>query len=220
MTTRRFLMIGMSAFMAYNSALARPSVLGVVMGAKRVHLNSVAVTAGTTVYDGDRFTTEAGGWLRVQSGAAILEVAEESVINVRNSANGAQNMEVELCKGRLVFSAAPAASLNVIAREASIRPASDTRTVARITVTGPKELRIRASRGALQFSYRGETETIAGGRLYRVILDPSDSDGKNQDPPAPHRQSKAFKFIIIGEAAAVVGLGIYEWREPESPDRP
>lgn len=173
MTTRRFLMIAMSAFMAYNSALARPSVLGVVMEAKRVHLNSVAVTAGTTVYDGDRFTTEAGGWLRVQSGAAILELAEESVINVRNSGNGAQSMEVELGKGTLVFSASPAASLNVIAREASIRPASDTRTVAQITITGPKELGIRASRGALQFSYRGETETIAGGRFYRSDLRPS-----------------------------------------------
>jgi hypothetical protein len=111
-----------------------------------------------------------GGMLRLGSGTAGLELAEASAICVQNPPNGTQGMEVQLDKGTLVFSSERAASLNVIAREARIRPAADTRTFAQITVTGPKELVIRARRGALQFSYRRETETLAEGRSYRVIL--------------------------------------------------
>jgi len=129
-------------------------------------------------------------------------------------------MEVEHANGTLVFSTTRAASLNVIARETSIRPVADTRTVAQITVTGPKELRICARRGALQFSYRGGTETIAEGKCYRVILDPPNNSPEEKEPIPPGHWPKGFKIVIIGEAAAVVALGIHELLESESPDRP
>lgn len=220
MIIRRFLIIVMSAFVVCNPALARSSVLGVVVTANRVHLNTSTVTPGATVYDGDQFSTEAGGALRVRSSTAMLELGEESTVNMRNSANGAHGLEVELDKGTLVFSTARAASLNVIALKAIIRAATDTRTFTRITVTGPKKLRICASRGALQFSYRGETQTMAEGRTYLVILDQPDDTPNGKEPPPPARPPKAFTIVIISEAAAIVGLGIYELREPESPDRP
>ena len=219
MTFRHSLSLAMAGFLTLSSLPARPSVLGVVLAAKHVHLNTTAVTVGATVYDGDRFSTETGGMLRMRSGTTGLELAEASVISVQNPPNGVQGMEVELDKGTLVFSAARAASLNVIAREASIRPVADTRTVAQITVTGPKELRVCARRGALQFSYRGETETLAEGKSYRVILDQPDN-GPKEEPPPQAKLPKGFRIVIIGEAAAVVALGIYELREPESPDRP
>ena len=158
MTFRHSLALAMAAFLTLSSLPARPAVLGVVVAADRAHLNTTGVTAGATIYDGDRFSTEAGGSLRVRIGAAMLELAGASVVSVRNRTNSAQGMEVELDNGTLVFSSARAASLNVIARETSIRPAADTRTVAQIIVTGRKELRICARRGAVQFSYRGETE--------------------------------------------------------------
>lgn len=219
MTFRHSLSLAMAGFLTLSSLPAKSSVLGVVLAAKRVHLNTTAVTVGATVYDGDRFSTETGGMLRLRSGTAGLELAEESIVSVRNRANGTQGMEVELSKGTLAFSTGQAASLNVIAREASIRPAADTRTVAQITVIGPKELRIRARRGALQFSYCGETETLAEGKSYRVILDPP-NNGPKEEPLPQAKLPKGFRIVIIGEAAAVVALGIYELREPESPDRP
>lgn len=220
MTFRHSLSLAMAGFLTLSSLPARPSVLGVVLAAKRVHLNTTAVTVGTTVYDGDRFSTGTGGMLRMRSGTAGLELAEESVVTVRNPVDATQGMEVELSKGTLAFSTGQAASLNVIAREASICPAADTRTVAQITVTGPKELVIRARLGALQFSYRGETETLAEGKSYRLILDSPEENPEQGARPAPIRWPKGFKIVIIGEAAAVVALGIYELRESESPDRP
>lgn len=220
MTFRHSVALSMAGFLAWSSLAATPSVLGVVLAAKRVHLNTTAVTVGATVYDGDRFSTETGGMLQLRSGMAMVELAGESVASVQNPPNGAQGVEVELGKGTLVFSTAQAASLNVIALKASIRAAADTRTFAQITVTGPTELRIRAQRGALQFYYRGETETMAEGKTYRVILDPPDDAPNDKNPPPPARPPKAFKIVIIGEAAAAIALGIYESREPESPDRP
>jgi hypothetical protein len=220
MIIRRFLTLVMAGFLTLGSLAAGPTVLGVAVAANRVHLNTTTVTTGATVYDGDRFFTEAGGLLRVQSGPAILELAEASAACVRKQAKGAQGLEAELGKGTLAFSAVRADSLNVIALGANIRPAADTRTVARITVTGPRELRISARRGALQFSYRGETETLAEGRCYGVLLDSPEENSKKDGHLAPIRWPKAFKIVIIGEAAAVVALGIYEWRESVSPDRP
>lgn len=220
MTFRHFLALTMAGFFTLSSLPAKPSVLGVVDAAVRVHLNTTAVTAGSTVYDGDRFSTEAGGWLRVRSGTAILELAEASVVSVRNQADGAQGMDVELGEGTLSFGTARAASLNVNARKASIRTVADTRTVAQISVTGTKELRICARRGALQFSYRGETEPMAEGKCYQAILDPAEENPKRNEPPQPKRLPKGFKIVITSEGAAVIALGIYEFLEPESPDRP
>ena len=219
MTFRHPLSLAMAGFLTLSSLPGRPSVLGVVLAAKHVRLNPTTVAVGATVYDGDRFSTETGGMLRLRSGTAGLELAEASVIRVQNPPNGVQGMEVELDKGTLVFSRERIGSLGVIAREASIRPSADTRTAAQITVTGAKELCIRARRGALQFSYRGETETLAEGKSYRLTLDPPNNSSK-EDPLPPTKLPKAFKIVIIGEAAAVVALGIYELRESESPDRP
>lgn len=220
MTFRHSLGLAMAGFLTLSSLPARPSVLGVVISAKRAHLNTSAVTTGATVYDGDWFSTETGGMLQLRSGMATLELAGESAASVRNPPNGAQGVEVELGKGTLVFSTARGVSLNVTALKASIRAATDIRTFTRITVTGTKELRICASRGALHFSYRGETETIAEGKCYRVILDPPDDTPDEKKPALPTRASKAFKIVIVSEGAAVIALGIYELREPESPDRP
>lgn len=77
------------------------------------------------------------------------KLVEASVAVVRNQASGVQGIEANLQNGTVVFGSERVASLGVIAREAGIRPADDIRTVVKISVAGPKELRIRARRGAL-----------------------------------------------------------------------
>jgi hypothetical protein len=111
MTFRHSLALTMTAFLTLSSLAARPAVLGVVVAADRVHLNTTAVTAGATVYEGDQFSTEAKGLLRVRIGTAMLELAEASVVSVRNRANSTQGMEVELANGTLVSSTTRTASL-------------------------------------------------------------------------------------------------------------
>lgn len=217
MTFRHSLAFAIAGFLTLSSVPAKPALLGVVMAAKLVHLNTTVVTAGATIFDGDRFSTETGGMLRLRSGTAIIELGEESAVSFRSPPADAQSVEVRLDKGRLVFSAVRAASIEIIACEARVRPSKDGRTVAQVKVTGPSELRIDARRGALQFSFRGETEKLTEGRSYRVILDPPNNSPTEKGPVHP---PKGFKIVLIGEGAAVVALGIYELREPESPDRP
>ena len=92
-----------------------------------------------------------------------------------------------------------------------------------MSVTGPKELRIYAQRGPLQFSYRGETETIAEGAAYRVILDPPEDDPKKKVAPKASRKGKAFLFLATGGGAAAAPVILYEnhgHKKMESPDRP
>src|SRR4029077_8524444 len=89
-----------------------------------------------------------------------------------------------------------------------IQPAANAASVAHIRVVNPKELRIYAQRGALEFSYHGESELIPEGAAYRVLLDPSDKElaafsdsgeaGKNAGKPHT-------KFLLLAIAIAAGG---------------
>ena len=224
MTFHQLLAIAMALFLAGNSASGRPAVLGVVVQAHRAHVNTSAVSDGATIYNGDQFSTEAGGTLRLRGEAAALDLAEESKVQLRRTGNSAQEIEVELIKGNLAFSAECPTAVEIVAREARIRPVAEARTLAQVNVIGPKELHIYARRGALRFLYRGESEMIAEGESYRVILDPAEDAPKTKKAAKPARQRKAFLLVVIGGGAAGAGVIAYEkhhhHKPAESPDRP
>ena len=224
MTPRHFLALEMAGFVALNSGVPMPTVMGVVAVAERAHLNASAVSEGTTVYDGDRLSTEPGGMLRLRGEGAALDLGEESTVVVRGKENGAQGTEVELSRGTLLFSTMHAGALEITARGAHVGPIADARTAAQVSITGPKELCIYARRGSLQLSYREESETIAEGTAYRVILDPADDDVQKKEP-VKQRRRKAFLLIAIaggaaGGAAALLTHENHGHRQMESPDRP
>ena len=217
--------LAMAGFLTWSFGPARPTVLGVVVEADRAHLNTIAVTDGATVYDGDCFSTEAGGMLFMQSHAAMLELAEESVATVRGKAISAQGTEAELSQGTLVFKAERSTAVEVVAKEARIRPVSETRTIGQVSVLEPNELRVYARRGSLQLLYRGEAETIAEGESYRVILDPSDDDAKRKGAVKAARVRKTFLLVAItgaiaGAATAAALRENHGHKKMESPDRP
>ena len=226
MTLRFLLTLHMVFLLAGTPSPGRPAVLGVVVEAYRAHLGGSAVSPGATVYDGDHFSTEEGGALRLRCKAALLELAEKSVALVRHAEGGAQGLgaEAELAQGTLVFSTARAGELEIEAREARIRPAGNGRTVAQVSVIGPKELHIYARRGAVLFSYQGESKTIAEGESYEVILDPpEDGSEKRQTTQKGGRPPKAFLLVAGGAGAAAAAVILYknhEHKEMESPDRP
>jgi hypothetical protein len=224
MTLRFLLTLQMVFLLLGPSSPGRPPVLGVVVEAYRAYLGSGAVSPGATVYDGDHFSTEKGGALRLRCNAALLDLAEKSVALVRHAEDGTPGLEAGLLQGTLVFSTARPGDLEIEAREARIRPAGNGRTVAQVSVIGPKELHIYARRGAVLFSYRGESKTITEGESYEVILDPpEDGSEKKQTTPNAGRPPKAFLLVAGGAGAAAAAVIVYEKHKHEgmeSPDRP
>ena len=170
------------------------------------------------------FQPKAGGMLLLRGEATTLELSEESAVIVRSGANGAQSMEAELGRGTLVFSATRAAAVEIAAEGGLIRPAEDARTVGQVSIISPKELRVYARRGSLQFSYKGETRTIAEGESYRVILGPPGDARSSKGGSRSATRRKAFLFVAIGSGAALAGAMIFEHpshKHPvESPDHP
>ena len=93
-----------------------------------------------------------------------------------------------------------------------------------MSAIGPKELHLYARRGALLFSYRGESKTIAEGESYEVMLDPTeDGSEKKQSAQKSSRPPKAFLLVAGGGGAAAAAVILYErhkHKDVESPDHP
>jgi|SRR5215467_9609564 len=74
MPLRQILVFSMTILLAYSPAPARSSVLGVVIEAERAHVHTTAVTAGATIYDGDRYSTDERGAQLLRAGTSMLEL--------------------------------------------------------------------------------------------------------------------------------------------------
>jgi len=204
---------------------AGSSPLGVVTQAAGANINSSGVSAGATVFDGDYFTTTATGLVRVRAGAAQFYLAAQSNVKLRAASGGTL---AQLVAGTLVFSSAKVDAMDVEVAQAHIRPASDQPTVAQISVAGPKEIDIRATRGSLQFLYKGESKIIPEGSAYRFVLDPpedmafpAEASRAFPDQGVPKKQgrpNRKFLYFIIGAAGVVTYIAIDE--ALESPSKP
>jgi hypothetical protein len=186
-------------------------------------LGEGAASDGSTIYDGDRLSTEAGGVLRITALAVTLQLNAQSTLLLRQPATPEGNIVADLSSGTLVFSVARAGNIVVVADDALVRPTATAPTTAQIRAVNPKELRIYAQRGALEFSYHGESAVIAEGAAYRVLLDPSEKElgvtSESEDArKKPPKLRPKFLLLAIGVAASVAIPMLTH--NIESPDRP
>lgn len=136
-------------------------------------------------------------------------------------ANAAEQVEAALTAGTIVFSTAQAKAMQVRAQEALTRPVGDVLTIGQVSIVGPTELRVYARRGDLLFSYGGETEIIAQGKAYRVVLDKPDDDSKKErTAKKAARRRKAFILIAVGSGVGAIVVPPLIHELIESPDRP
>jgi hypothetical protein len=192
--------------------------LGIVTQASRAYFKATGVSTGATIYDGDGLSTDAEGALQFRSPAALVYLLGSSGVTLRGLPNGTQ---AQLQTGTLVFSTAKAAGMEIIADGAIIRPAADGSTVAQVTIVGPKELQIRTRRGALQFSYAGETEKLAEAASYRILLEQPDATPLPQSQRGPVKaghENRFFKIVVIVAIGWTTEWALHEVFE--SPDRP
>ena len=199
----------------------------------RARVGSSSISAGATLFGGDRLLTDDTGSVQLRTGAARVLLAGGSTIVL---ARDALLPEASLTRGTAVLAAANSAfALRV--GEMVIRPAADKPTVAQVTVVGARRLLVTSRRGSLTVSVDDDVRLIPEGMSYRIVLRPSDAEpaattASSQDSPSPGNTSEGghprgrtrksgrnlflWRLIPLPPFIAIIAL----WEALESPDRP
>jgi hypothetical protein len=222
--TQRLLAIAMSSLLAGIPGGAKPEVLGIIVVAEGASLSGGSASEGTSVYDGDRLSTEPGGALQLRSGGITLALSGASSVIVRTNASGAgKEFDAELASGTVTLSVAAEAAAEIEALGARIRPVTNGRIIVQVRIAGAKKLLVSARRGSVQVFYGEESEMILEGKSYYVLLDPEDGDNsKELSAKKAGKRGGALVLIAVAVAAAVVGTSIPMAlrQQYESPDKP
>lgn len=219
------LSLSMACVPVWGASTPVVTPLGTVIAADRAHVGGAAADVGTTVYGGDRLSTELQGSLQVRAGAARLLLLGASAAIVNDSAG---SPSAKLLLGTATFSTGNAHAFALFASSAIIRPESDMPTIGQVTLVSEKELLVSARRGGLTVTVEDEVQLIPQGSSFRVLLNSAEpaqgpeGAGSGRGPTTRNGPLKAgrSRFLII----ATVLMGAATWfavsEALESPDRP
>src|SRR6202048_304647 len=203
---------------------------GTVVAAEGANVGGGNLSAGTTVFSGDKLFTSGIGSVQVRAGAARLLLSSDSAAVLGKDEI---SPAASLTRGTAVFSTATSKAFVMHVGSMAIRPGTDNPTVAQVTVLGPKQLMVRSTRGSVSVAVDDDVRVIPEGMAYRIVLDPTEAelaaaDAADQDPQGvgsgrrvgrPRRAGRnRFVWFAIGITAIVTVLALSE--ALESPDRP
>lgn len=226
---RGILAAALSATLATAPLMGAPtaSVLGTVVTADRAHVDDGLASVGTTVFAGDKLTTEDQGSVQIRAGAARLLLLGASSAMV-NDSEGAPSAKLLL--GTATFSTGNAHAFTLYASKAAIRAQSDAPTIGQVRLLNAKELLVTSKRGPLSVTVDGETQTIEEGKAYHVYLDPDmaaaqgpSGAGGGQGPGgkggSPLKAGRS-RFLIVVVAVTAIATYFAVSESLESPSRP
>ena len=173
-------------------------------------------------------STAEEGALTLRIGQAMLQLRERSSALLHSdTGREVTEFEPELISGTARLSVASGTSGEIVSSRAHVRTISETRGVVQVQRIGPNELIVFAQRGPALISYRGESETIAEGKSYRVLLNPSDGNAAGAGgAKQPTKRNKALLIVTVGVASAAGAALLWRGLERgsgkgiESPDQP
>ena len=225
--TRRLWAMALASLSAIPPTLGRTEALAIIAQADRASLGAQAASVGSSLYDGEKISTDDSGILQLRSGPVQFNLLGGSVATVRGNADvETQTFTAELAKGTAVMTSPAGAKSEICALGASIRAAQGGPLTVQVSVTGPKELRIYVRRGAALLMYHGETATIAEGSSYTVALDPpNDPPNNGSSPnsdlkPGAKRINRLLLIATAATAAAIIIPVTHTHGQIVSPDRP
>jgi FecR protein len=172
------------------SALAMPlwaapaSQLGIVVFADHARIGMAPASVGSTVFAGDKVSTELPGSVQIRAGAARFLLASGSVATLSSDETAAA---ATLISGTATFSTSNSKAFTLHFANAAIRPNTDEPTVGQVSIAGPRELVVKSNRGSLAFTVENETRVVTEGTAYRVILNPTPAEVAS----ASHTSGKA-----------------------------
>ena len=129
-----------SLCLAVGPAMGTPTAtaLGTVLTAEGARVGDASAWVGTTVYAGDRLSTELQGSVQVRAGAAarlLLLSASSATIDDKEGAPSAK-----LLSGTATFSTGNAHAFTLYASTVAIRAQSDAPTIGQVTLLNEKDL--------------------------------------------------------------------------------
>lgn len=207
---------------------APSSSLGTVVYADHGRIGATPAFVGTTIFSGDRLSTDKSGSVQVRAGAArlLLSSASSAVFSEDDGSPAAT-----LTLGSATFSTANSNAFVLHVATAVIRANSDQPTIGQVTVLNPKELIVKSSRGSLRIAVEDDVREIPEGAAYRVVLDANAADSQGprgagakdsgREPRKAAKSSKFFWYVVAVTAGVTVGVTAVALHEVfESPDRP
>jgi hypothetical protein len=222
--------LGLSLVCAPVWGAATPNVvaLGTVIAADHAHVGAAIASVGTTVYGGDRLSTDTQGSVQVRAGAARLLLLSSSAVVV-NDNEGAPSAKLLL--GTATFSTGNAHAFTLYASKAAVRPQTNAPTVGQVIYVNERELLVTSRRGALTVTVEDETQVIPEGTSFRVLLDPASPEpaqgpegaGSGKRGPLQTRgplKAGRSRFLIVATSVVAIGTFIAAYEALESPDRP
>jgi hypothetical protein len=225
---KRILALLVSFSLVSAPGWAAPSSLGTVVYADRANLGATRVFVGTTIFSGDRISTDKSGSIQVRAGAArlLLSSASSAIFS-----EGDGSPAATLTLGSATFSTANSNAFVLHVATAVIRANSDQPTIGQVTVLNPKELIVKSSRGSLRIAVEDDVREIPEGAAYRVVLDPNaaapqgprgaGTKDSGREPRKAGKSSKFFWYAVAVSAGVIVGGTVLALHEVfESPDRP
>lgn len=229
---RSSLMAVIAVGLTVSPAWAGPktaSSLGTIVTSEHARVGDSSAEVGTTVFSGDRLSTEREGSVQIRAGAARFLLQSGSLATL-NDSEGAPSARLFL--GTATFSTGNSRAFTLLASRAAIRAQSDGPTIGQVTYLNEKELLVVSKRGPLTITVDGQTEVILDGSAYRVLLDPPAAMAQGPEGAGAHKEDKRrgmngpplkagrnyFMITAIGVTAVVTGFAISE--ALESPNRP
>src|SRR3984893_16203692 len=203
---------------------------GTVVSAEGANVGGGSLSAGTTVFGGDRLFTTGTGSVQLRAGAArLLLTGDTAAVLGKDEVSPAAS----LTRGTAVFFTATSKAFVMQVGSMAIPRNTDQPTVAQVTVIGPRQLMVRSTRGSVSVAVDDDVRVIPEGMAYRIVLDPTEAElaaadaSADQDPQGvgsgrrvgrPRRAGRnRFIWFAIGTTAIITGLALSEVLE--SPDR-
>jgi hypothetical protein len=208
---RRSLAMALSVLLTGISLSAQTSPIGAVTQSFGGHLNNTTASVGTTIYAGDRLSTEAAGTLTLRSGPVQLTLAEDSVMYMNQDGGSLSGM---LERGSVAFRVESGGSLRIDAVDVRVRPQSPALAAGQLTLENCAVV-VTSRVQSLEVTAGKETKIVEEGKSYRVSI-PGTCGGRSSNVPQPAVHGR---FLAIPIAIGVITLvGVHE--ALESPDRP
>jgi ferric-dicitrate binding protein FerR (iron transport regulator) len=202
MSLKSLLAVLLTIALVGEPAVSATPMLGQVIVKGLAKVNGLVTSSGTTVFPGDRVTTETNSVAElVLNGGNKVLLPQSTAVTLSQDAS---QVIVNLKQGALALLSKNNSSPIIEANGVLIKPAADTAVVLEVAVRG-NSLRVLARRGSAIVVASDESIEVTEGKE----LDATTAPASAQRPAAPAGVSRLAKWAIISvTAAAVTGLGL------------